>query len=155
MTVADSFRPNVTSQFRPQPVQVELRNVHNVYVYSSARLWTAYGIALFFAAVAAAVGIWAFIVNGVSYSQDFSTVFRVARGATMSEEVKTEDIDGRDPLPKYLKTSKVWLAPVTHLEKEKKEHTQDESCTGSSDETETATSPTTVERTAGDPNSGT
>lgn len=73
----------------------------------------------------------------------------------MSEEVKTEDIDGRDPLPKYIKQSKVWLGPIKATEKERKEQSRDRGQDGSSDNSETATSPTTVERQGGRTHAGT
>ena len=120
-------------------------------MYASQRLWVAYGIAVGFAVVTSAVGIRALIANGVSYSQDFSTVLRVARGASISEAVQPDDVDGKDPLPKYLKKSKIWLGPLnTHgMEKTTRSQSSDDSQSEGEDGEETTLSPTTVERTAG------
>jgi hypothetical protein len=118
-----------------------------VYVYSAARLWRAYGIAIFFAAVASAIGLWALFATGASYSQDFSTVLHIGRGALMSAEVKEEDTDGNDKLPKYLEDAQVWLRPLPALaptskveEVQRGEHSSNDM------------SPNTQERVAGDMN---
>ena len=47
-------------------------------------------------------------VNNASYSSNFSTVFRIAKGVTISTPIEKDkdldgkDLDGKDPLPKYL-----------------------------------------------------
>jgi hypothetical protein len=106
-------RPNLTSAFAPSLVRVTLHKFHDVYVYSAARLWLADGIAIFFTAVSSAIGLRALVATGASYSQDFSTMFRIGRGAFMSTEAKKEDMDGKDELPKYLEEAQVWLRPLT------------------------------------------
>lgn len=65
----------------------------------------------------------------------------------MSEEVKPEDVDGKDPLPRYLKQSKVWLGPLKVSEKKERAQSHDRTSEGSNDQTDAA-SPTTIERTA-------
>lgn len=65
----------------------------------------------------------------------------------MSEEVKPEDVDGKDPLPKYLKQSKVWLGPLKVSEKKDRAQSPDQTSEGSNEEPNAA-SPTTIERTA-------
>lgn len=114
-TLITICRPNLTSAFAPAPVQITLHNVHDVYVYSAARLWLAYGIAIFFAVMASVIGLRALFATGASYSQDFSTVLRIGRGALMSTEVKDGDTDGKDKLPKYLEEAQVWLRPANAL----------------------------------------
>ena len=47
--------------------------------------------------------------SDAAYSDNFSTIFRAARGSKISEEVLDEDLNGKDPLPKYLQKAKVWL----------------------------------------------
>ena len=47
--------------------------------------------------------------NRASYSDDFSTVFRVARGAELSERIAPADLHGHDPLPDYLEEAWVTL----------------------------------------------
>jgi hypothetical protein len=123
--------------------------VHNVYEYSAARLWLSYGIAIGVTALTSAIGLWAIYANGVSYSQDFSTVFRIGRGALMSAEVKEEDMDGKDALPKYLEEAQVWLRPSkasSSAPRVKTKEEQDKSRDGSED----VMSPNTQERVVGD-----
>lgn len=50
--------------------------------------------------------------NGASYSSDFSTIVRTARGARLSHEIKLNDMDGRDPLPRYLAISTIAVSRV-------------------------------------------
>jgi len=42
------------------------------------------------------------LLNGASFSNNFSTILRMAWHAEMSTEVTVEDSDGRDPLPAHL-----------------------------------------------------
>jgi hypothetical protein len=49
------------------------------------------------------------VQSNAAYSNNFSTIFRAARGAQISAEVRDGDLEGKDPLPKYVKKSKVWL----------------------------------------------
>lgn len=78
-----------------------------MYAYSATKLWIAYGVAIFVGLILSVVGLAAILGSGSSYSNSFSAVFRVARGADMSKEVETQDTDGRDPLPAYLKDATV------------------------------------------------
>ena len=73
------------------------------------RLWIAYGLGILFSAIAAAIGLLALIANGVSYSPEFSTIYRLALGARTDVDIKREDLDGTDPLPAYLSKARIWL----------------------------------------------
>ena len=53
-------------------------------------------------------------MNGASYSNDFSAVFRTAKGAELCEPIKDEDLNGTDPLPKYAAAAWVTIAGYTH-----------------------------------------
>lgn len=79
----------------------------NIYVYTRHKLWLANGIAIACASTAVAIGLYTILSTGTSYSSDFSTIIRVARGSTLSEEVDPSDTDGKDPLPDYLKRSSI------------------------------------------------
>lgn len=59
--------------------------------------------------LAALVGLSTMIDADATYDDSFSTVFRAARGAKLSGTVRDEDLDGRYPLPNYLKSTRVWL----------------------------------------------
>ena len=47
------------------------------------------------------------MLNGASYSDSFSTMFRIARGSMLSEQLPDRDVKGEDPLPKYLARAQV------------------------------------------------
>lgn len=102
-------RPNTESAFAPPLTKVTYNTYHNVYAYSPTKLWIAYGVAILFAVISSLMGLFAIAANGASYSHSFSSIFRFARGATMSVELKHSDTFGRDPLPNYLSRAKIWL----------------------------------------------
>jgi hypothetical protein len=83
---------------------------HNVYSYTRHRLWVTYGVALLCATVAVAIGLYAIIASGASYSNEFSTILRVSRHAHLDHEVARRDAAGRDPLPKYLMKATLTMA---------------------------------------------
>lgn len=80
-------------------------------------LCAAYGVATLLAGLAVLVGLVAILLNGASYSNSFSTVFRVARGAEVNTRIKDDDMDGKDPLPEYLSKSEVRLGKTVHSTK--------------------------------------
>jgi hypothetical protein len=103
-------RPNYSSITAPPPANVTSKTFENVYVYAAWRLWLPYGIAILMTTVTALVGLATMFVNDASYSSNFSTVFRTAQVATMSAPIeKEEDLDGKDPLPKYLAQATIYL----------------------------------------------
>ena len=64
-------------------------------------------MAVFLATLAVVFGLATIFLTGVSYSDNFSSVFRAARGAKLSEMLREEDSDGHDPLPRYLARAEV------------------------------------------------
>ena len=53
------------------------------------------------------IGLFAMMANHASYSDNFSSVFRFARGSHVSEMIKDDDKIGSDPLPEYLSAATV------------------------------------------------
>ena len=86
-------------------------------MYSARKLWIAYGTAIALATLAVMVGLNALMQNGASFSNNFSTIFRAARGAIVSAEPREKDLDGKDPLPAYLSRSLVWLGTAHNGER--------------------------------------
>jgi len=78
-----------------------------VYLYAPFKLWVAYGLATLFAAIAVLIGLLAMFSNGITYSNHFSTILRMARYAQMKTTILPEDADGKDPLPIYLARASV------------------------------------------------
>jgi hypothetical protein len=62
---------------------------------------------VFFAGLAVIAGLIVLILSGASYSDNFSTIFRVSRTAKLSVEVMDQDRSGYDPLPDYLKRARL------------------------------------------------
>ncbi|KAL2689019.1 hypothetical protein Neosp_003070 [[Neocosmospora] mangrovei] len=71
------------------------------------RLWLIYGLAIGLSTLVVAVGLLMVALNGISYSDSFTTILRLAKGADLSVEINEADLDGRDPLPKYLKAATI------------------------------------------------
>lgn len=113
LMLIELYRSNPLSPFAIAPVEVTYNEYRTTYVYSPAKLWISYGLAVGTAAFAAVIGLYGLLANGASYSFNFSTILRMVRNASMSEEVKPEDEDGRDPLPSYLAKSHIWLPKTT------------------------------------------
>jgi hypothetical protein len=72
-----------------------------VYVYNFYKLWLAYGIALASSMIAVAIGLYTIVSNNASYSNEFSTILRVAHHAVSEPKLDAED-NGSDPLVKDL-----------------------------------------------------
>jgi hypothetical protein len=103
-------RPNASAYASSPTTPVWSETYHNVYSYTSRRLWVAYGVSLLCATVAVALGLHAIFAGGASYSNEFSTILRVSRHAYLDYEVARDDATGRDPLPKYLAKSTLTVA---------------------------------------------
>ena len=58
-------------------------------------------------ALIASFGLVAMIVNNASFSNSFSTVLQLSRGAQLSHEINDADLWGRDPLPAYAQEATV------------------------------------------------
>ncbi|KAH0170274.1 hypothetical protein KCU67_g2704, partial [Aureobasidium melanogenum] len=96
------LQPDPKTPFFPPPVNVTTIVYHNLYAYSAAMLWLAYGSALLIATVTVVAGSLAIFSSGVSYSSSFSTVLRTTSHAVVSTKISREDAVGQDPLPKHL-----------------------------------------------------
>lgn len=97
------------------------RTYENVYSYSAARLWLIYGPAIFFTTLAVAIGLHSMIMEGVSYSDDFSTIMRATRQAELSASFRESDTGGENPLPKRLEQATVGIrkrVPASRAAKE-------------------------------------
>ncbi|KAL9632579.1 MAG: hypothetical protein Q9204_003730 [Flavoplaca sp. TL-2023a] len=104
------FQPNFSSAFAPsQFANVSLPTYQTVYSYNHSTLWIAYGLSILFSALAAIAGIVVIILGGASYSNQFSTVVRVAKTGDLDVDIVDQKSDGfgRDPLPDYLEHARL------------------------------------------------
>lgn len=100
--------PNYTSEFAPALVNVTTHAQHNIYAYSRVKLWTAYACAILSTAVFATVGVLFVMISRKSFSNTFSTIFRVAQGASYGGVTDhPERDDGADPLPSVLAAARI------------------------------------------------
>lgn len=102
-------RPNNASLTAPGPVNVTFHKYRNVYIYSALKLWIPYCISIGLTVTAALIGVCTMIDTDATYHDSFSTVIRAGKGAKLSSAIRDEDLDGRYPLPNYLKSTRIWL----------------------------------------------
>lgn len=74
----------------------------NLYSYNPRDLYIAYGAGLGATLVCLAIGIFALLRNGCSYTNEFSTLIRVTRDASIEGIVPRIHRSGADPLPRVL-----------------------------------------------------
>ncbi|RSL68340.1 hypothetical protein CEP54_002880 [Fusarium duplospermum] len=101
------LQPNKHSAFKPNDTEVTFSTMHPVYIYARNRLWLAYGLGIACSILILCIGMLAIHMNGASFSNTFSTLLRRGRGASLSSEIEKVDLDGRDPLPEYIKDMKI------------------------------------------------
>ncbi len=56
------------------------------------------------------------IANDASFSNKFSTILRLSRGAQLSYQINQADLSGRDPLPAYANRVTVKFSPERAVE---------------------------------------
>ena len=100
-------RPNYSSISAPAPANVTFHHVENIYAYTAWKLLTAYGIAIALCAITVVLGLISIALNGACYSRNLSTIFVKAKGAETSTHIEDQDLNGRDPLPRYLAKARV------------------------------------------------
>ena len=110
MMSAPQLQPNYTSPFAPPKAVVTTYSEQNFYVYNAARLWTAYGLAIAFTTYTICIGLLAIFTNKGTYGSDFSTIFRIVHGGTLSIDMTNENTEARGPLPKTLANATVCVA---------------------------------------------
>ena len=89
-------------------------NPQNIYTYQSLDLFLSYGIAILAAAISLSIGYLAIVKNGLSYSNEFSTILRTTRGEDLDSLVQDEETGGGDPLPVHLGDVEVRHRPFTN-----------------------------------------
>ncbi|KAK4693726.1 hypothetical protein P7C71_g3725, partial [Lecanoromycetidae sp. Uapishka_2] len=104
---APELQPNTSSIYYPNKTKVQLATSENIYIYAAYKLWLAYGLAIGATALIALFGMVAILANHASFSNKFSTILRLSRGAQLSYEINHADLGGQDPLPAYAKKTTV------------------------------------------------
>ncbi|KAL8964065.1 MAG: hypothetical protein Q9183_004731, partial [Haloplaca sp. 2 TL-2023] len=104
---APDLQPNTSSIYLPRKTKVVSTTAESIYIYAASKLWLAYGLAIGAAAIIVFSGLAAMVANHASFSNQFSTIFRLTRGAQLSYEIKEADRSGRNPLPAYAEKVRV------------------------------------------------
>lgn len=73
----------------------------NVYTYDPKNLFISYGIALFFALIANILGALAYVSNGVSHDNSFSSIVRATRNPDLID-FEQRRVPGALPLGRQL-----------------------------------------------------
>lgn len=94
-----------------QMANVTTETWFNEYTYHQRNLLLSYGIALALSLIACSYGCSSIYRNGVSYSNNFSTVLRTTKGHLegFNALLTTADSTGMDPLPRHLAKAQLTL----------------------------------------------
>ncbi|PNP46609.1 hypothetical protein THARTR1_10708 [Trichoderma harzianum] len=107
------LRPNYSSPYAPPDVAVTLTTYSIIYSYAARTLWLTYGLAIGMILLSILLGFVSIYYNdGFSYMTKFSTILRVAHCIDLSEPVRPEDTDGKDPTPRYIKDLTISFPPA-------------------------------------------
>ncbi|TLD39104.1 hypothetical protein E2P81_ATG00091 [Venturia nashicola] len=88
--------------------KVTFNSPQNRYVYTWWRLVAPYVAALALSILATAIGSWAMLANGMTYTHSFSTVLRTTKNADIQDTLLVGmDSTGADPLPKHIAKAKI------------------------------------------------
>ncbi|EON69666.1 hypothetical protein W97_08918 [Coniosporium apollinis CBS 100218] len=98
-------------------VPVSVTEYHNIYVYNARDLLLPYGISIACAMLCVAVGAWALVRTGATYSNRFSTILRTTRDPCFDRLVDSSD-DGSDPLPEKIAKAELALENGFRRERE-------------------------------------
>lgn len=75
----------------------------NTFTYAPRGLVVAYGIAILLSSICLALGLAAIYGNGVTYTNNFSTILRMTRDKAFDVSIQgEEDCSGADPLPDHI-----------------------------------------------------
>lgn len=88
-------------------------NPQNIYAYQPFDLALSYSIAIFAAVMCAAIGYLAMMKNGLSYTNNFSTILRATRGEDLDTLVADGEVNGADPLPVFIAGMELRYRPFT------------------------------------------
>ncbi|KAL7930189.1 hypothetical protein V8C35DRAFT_313766 [Trichoderma chlorosporum] len=106
------LQPNYSSPYAPPETVITLTAYNFIYSYAAQTLWLAYGITLLMTLLSILLGGVSIYRNGgSSYTTKFSSILRIAHGINMSEAVRPEDTDGKDPTPQYIKKMTIFFPP--------------------------------------------
>ncbi|QYT02661.1 hypothetical protein H0G86_009655 [Trichoderma simmonsii] len=107
------LRPNYSSPYAPPDVAMTLTAYSIIYSYAARTLWLAYGIAIGMTLLSILLGFVSIYYNdGFSYMTKFSTILRIAYCIDLSEPVRPEDTDGKDPTPRYIGNLTISFPPT-------------------------------------------
>ena len=106
---------NSNSPLAPEKVEITQDLYGNVYSYAMDKLWLAYGIAIGVCVLNVVVGFVAVFTTGASFTDNFSTITRMARNATIEADLSESRLAGKDPLPRHLAKAEMRLRKADAL----------------------------------------
>ncbi|KAF2216256.1 hypothetical protein CERZMDRAFT_81396 [Cercospora zeae-maydis SCOH1-5] len=121
LNITLSMASNKDQQYKPDsplaPPSVRITEVlyGNVYSYSVDKLWLAYGIAIGISLLNLLVGFSSLLRTRASFTDNFSTMVRIARNADIETDMYEERLPGKDPLPKHMAHAELRLRRIDQL----------------------------------------
>lgn len=98
---SNRFLADATNASRAVSSNVTTQLTQNIYVYNPLDLYLAYGLTLVSALICICIGSLALTGNGVSFSDEFTTILRATRNPELDHLVAEGECNGADPTPKH------------------------------------------------------
>ena len=110
VTMSYFSNPSLTTNASTSPIASTTYSVtRNVYSYDASELWKAYGSGIGVACLCVLIGFRAMLLNGATYKNSWSSIFRSTQAADFSSLFRnaTDDLDGAEPAPPTVKNASV------------------------------------------------
>lgn len=112
MTISLFSEPALLTTNSAFKADVEVSTYEIVYFYNWQRLAISYSVVLLLALVAMFVGLYTIFSTGQSYSNNFSTILRVAQNEDLAALIEERDRKGQDPLPSHIAKARFGVSAV-------------------------------------------
>lgn len=112
MTISFFSEPALLTNASEIKTDVVVSTYNIVYFYNWQRLALSYSAVLLLALVAMIIGLYTIFSTGQSYSNNFSTILRVAQNENLAALIEERDRKGQDPLPKHIAKARFGIETV-------------------------------------------
>ncbi|CAK1366675.1 hypothetical protein CB0940_10068 [Cercospora beticola] len=106
ITISLFSEPGLLTTESDRTADIVVSRYEIVYFYNWQRLAISYSVVLLLALVAMFVGLYTIFSTGQSYSNNFSTILRVAQNENLAALIEERDRKGQDPLPSHIAKAK-------------------------------------------------
>ncbi|GIZ48251.1 hypothetical protein CKM354_001131900 [Cercospora kikuchii] len=112
MTISLFSEPALLTTESDRTADIVVSRYEIVYFYNWQRLAISYSVVLLLALVAMLIGLYTIFSTGQSYSNNFSTILRVAQNEDLAALIEERDRKGQDPLPSHIAKARFGVEAV-------------------------------------------